>query len=185
MSIFAETMTQAINEYRALLRRHLDQVDRMMKLQELRLRDSDLYESDVALYNTGLAIVEDIKTNMVSASRGYYSYSGVQQFSQHLEEYLSNYFVENDKVVHRAQKASRAVLDAVQWMSMPRESLDETILKKLCDCNKTVVYNGSKEQCQLLLQTLSRKQISNPGFYTRIIAHLESLIARHSSTAVA
>ena len=183
MSIFSETMVQAIGEYRGLLRRHLSQVERMMKLQQLGLRDSDLYENEVALYNTGLAIVEDMKANMAMNNPGYYSYSGVQQFCEHLQDYLSNYAVENDQIVHRAQKASRAVLDAVQWMSLPRDSLDDAVLKKFLECNKTVALNGSKEQCDLLLQTLSRQQMSNPGFYTRIIAHLESLIAGRSRAA--
>lgn len=183
MSIFSETMVQVIGEYRALLRRHLDQVARMVKLQQLGLRDASLYENDIALYNTGLAIVQDIRTNMAMENPGYYSYSGVQLFCDHLKEYLSNYHVENGQIVHRAQKASRAVLSAVQWMGLPRERLDEGVLKKLFECSKTVVTFGSPEQCELLLQTLSRQQAANPGFYTRVIAHLESLIASQASKA--
>ncbi|MDP1574825.1 MAG: hypothetical protein Q8L78_07850 [Coxiellaceae bacterium] len=184
MRIFSETMVQAVGEYRGLLRRYLSQVERMVKLQQLGLRDSDLYENEVALYHMGLAIIEDIKANMAMENPSYYAYSGVQQFCEHLQEYLSNYAIENGRVVHRAQRASRAVLDAVQWMGMSRERLDEGVLKKFLDCNKTVVVNGSKEQCDLLLQTLSRQQAANPGFYTRIIAHLESLLAGRSQVAV-
>lgn len=183
MSIFSETMVQAISEYRALLRRNLNQVERMIKLQQLGLRDSDLYENELSLYQTGLAIVADIKKNMVSESPSYYAYSGVQQFCEHLCEYLSQYSIENDQIVHRTQKASRAVMNAVQWMSLPRERLDETMVKKFFECNKVVVLNGSKEQCELLLQTFSRQQMQNPGFYTRIIAQMESLLAGRERVA--
>ena|SRR3989338_1188982 len=183
MSIFSETMTKAIADYRFLLRRYLSQVDRMIKLHRLGLRDSDLYENDMALFTTGMAIVTDIEENMATQSTGYYSYSGVQQFCEYLKEYLSNYFIENDQVIHRAQKASRALLLAIQLTSTPRDKLDDAVLKQLFECNKTVVTFGSPEQCDLQLQTLLRQQAGNPGFYTRIIAHLESLIASKCSEA--
>lgn len=185
MSIFSETMTKAISDYRLLLRRHLDQVDRMLKLQKLKLRDSDIYESDLALYETGRAIVADIETNMAMPNPGYYSYSGIQQFCTYLREYLSNYHIENDQVVHRAQKASRALLEAIQLAGLPREGLNDAIAKQLFECNKAVASFGSQEQCVLQLQILTRHQANNPGFYTRIIAHLESLLSSRCSEAAA
>lgn len=184
MSIFSETMTKAIADYRFLLRRHLNQADRMTKLQQLHLRDLDIYESDLALYETGRAIIADIEQNMsVSTHQGYYSYSGIRQFSDYLKEYLDNYYIENNQVVHRAQKASRALLTAIQLTALPRKNLDDTVAKKLFACNKTVVTFGSPEQRELQLQTLERQQAMNPGFYTRIIAHLESLMLSSSSIA--
>jgi hypothetical protein len=185
MSIFSETMTKAISDYRFLLRRYLKQVERMTKLQELNLRDSDIYESDLALYETGKAIIADIEKNMAMPNQGYYSYSGIQQFCEYLKEYLQNYHIENNRVVHRAQKASRALITAIQLTALPREKLDESVAKKLLDCNKAVAGFGSQEQCELQLQTLARQQANNPGFYTRIIAHLESLMMSGSSSAAA
>ncbi|OGT41102.1 MAG: hypothetical protein A3F13_02935 [Gammaproteobacteria bacterium RIFCSPHIGHO2_12_FULL_40_19] len=185
MSIFSETMTKAISDYRLLLRKHLDQVERMIKLQKLKLRDSDIYESDLALYQTGKAIVADIEVNMAMSNPGYYSYSGVQQFCTYLREYLGNYHIESDQVVHRAQKASRALLQAIQLAGLPREGLDDGIAKQLFECNKAVAGFGSQEQCDLQLQILARQQANNPGFYTRIIAHLESLMTSRCSEAAA
>ncbi len=179
MSIFSETMTKAINDYRFLLRRYLTQVERMTKLQELKLRDAEIYNSDMSLYETGKAIVADIKENMVNitgALNRYYSYSGIHQFCEYLEEYLSNYEIEGGQLVHRGQKASRALLKSIQLAAMPRETLNEKIANELVKCNKTIVECGSKEQWDLQLQTLTRQQASNPGFYVRIVAHLESLM---------
>ena len=183
MSIFAETMTKAIVEYRSLLRRYLKQSDRMAKLRKLKLRDLDSYETDLSLYEIGKAIIADMEENMVKKSNGYYSYSGIQQFCEHLKSYLENYEVENNQVVHRAQKASRALLAAIQLTTLPREKLNDAIAKKLLDCNVTVATCGSCEQYELQLQTLVRSQENNPGFYTRIIAHLESLISSGNSAA--
>lgn len=185
MSIFAEAMSQAIAEYRSLLRRHLSQVERMMKLQQLGLRDAKLYEDDLALYEAGLAILNDVQENLMVEKNSYYAYSGVQQFCEHLREFLSGYDIENDQVVHRAQKASRAILNVVQWMGAPREKLDEAMSKQFFECNRVVATHGSKEQCDLLLEALSHQQMNNPGFYTRIIAHLESMMMSRQDRAAA
>ena len=183
MSIFSETMIKAIADYRFLLRRYLSQVERMTKLQKLKLRDSDTYESDLALYEAAKGIVTDIENNMETANQGYYSYSGIQEYCKFLSEYLENYHVENNQVVHRAQKASRALMTAIQLTSLPRERLNDSVTKQLFDCNKTVAGFGSHEQCELQLQTLARQQAENPAFYTDIIAHLELLISGRDSVA--
>ena len=183
MTIFSETMSKVIADYRLLLRRHLDQVERMIKLQQLKLRDSDTYESDLLLYRAGVAIIADIEENMSIAAKGNYSYSGIGQFCEYLKEYLGNYYIENGQVVHRGQKASRALLVAIQLCALPRERLNESVTKRLFDCNKVIVEFGSSEQCDLQLQTLSRQQANNPGFYTRVIAHLESLMIGRQSQA--
>lgn len=186
MSIFSETMTKAISNYRLLLRRYLQQTERMMKLRELNLRDSDIYESDLALYQVGKLIVSDIQNNMnQGANKGYYSYSGVAEFGKYLSDYLDNYHVENNRVIHRAQKASRALMTSVQLMTLPRERLNEAVCNQLFDCNRVIADFGSQEQCDLQLQALIRQQANNPGFYTRIIAHLESLLQSDRSSVAA
>ena len=183
MSIFSETMTKAISDYRLLLRRHLGQVERMMKLQKLNLRSQDIYDSDISLYRVGMAIVADMEENMSMNPQVYYSYSGIQQFCQYLKEYLDNYHLDNNQVVHRAQKASRALLKAIQLAGLPRDSLNDGVANQFLDCNKLIAGYGSKEQCELQLTMLSRQQAANPGFYTRIIAHLELLISSRCSQA--
>lgn len=178
MTIFAETMGKAISDYRLLLRRYLPQSERMAKLRSLKLRRSDVdtFASDKALYDVGRAIISDMQMNMTKKTKGYYSYSGIQQFCNYLSTYLDNYEIENGQVVHRAQKASRALLSCIQLMGLPRERLDETIAEKLIEYNTIIATCGSFEQCDLQHQTLLRHQAQNPGFYTRIVAHLESLL---------
>ena len=183
MSVFSETMIRAISDYRTLLRRHLSQVDRMLKLKKLNLKNDDLYRNDMRLYQAGLLIIEDMEANSSGPLRSYYSYSGVTQFCEYLKEYLSNYYVEKNQVIHRAQKASRAQLSAIQLMSLPAERLNNTISQQLFDCNQMIVTYGSQEQCELHLQTLERSQVDNPGFYTSLIAHLESLMTGRCSQA--
>lgn len=183
MSIFAETIVRAISDYRLLLRRYLSQSERMMKLHRLKLRDLDAYEADLALYQAAKAIVADIEENMKMPNQSYYSYSGIQQFCVFLKEYLDNYHLENDRVVHRAQKASRALIKAIQLSTLPHDRLNDSIAKQLFDCNKTIVCFGSQEQWELQMQTLARQKENNPGFYTHIIAHLETLLTSGNAKA--
>lgn len=177
MSIFAETIRKAINDYRFLLRRNLDQAERMAKLSLLDLRNPELYGDEVALFKAAQAIVTDIEANMLLYPSGYYAYSGIDKFCVFLKEYLAHYEIENDRLMHKAQKASKALLKAIQLSGLPRERLDDQVATQLFECNKTVVSLGSTEQWDLHLQTLERQQRANPGFYTRIIAHLESMLS--------
>lgn len=175
MAIFSLSIRKAIQDYRFLLRRHLPQAARMTKLQKLRLKKKETYESDLSLYRAAENIVADIEENMINDEQGYYSYSGIAQFSQYLKEFLSEYMIENGEVIHQTRNASRAVLEAIQLAATPREQLSEAIAKQIFECSKEVVAYGSDEQLDLYLQALERSQAENPGFFTRIIAHFESL----------
>ena len=183
MSIFSKTMIKAIGDYRVLLRRYLSQVERMIMLQKFQLRNRNTYKSDLVLYKTAQKIIADIRETMAKPTEGYYAYSGIAQFCDHLEVYLSEYLVEGEQVVHRAQKASRALLSAIQITHLPRERLDEQVARQLCAYNEVVVDFGSEEQRALQLQTLERCQADHPGFYTRIVAHMESLLHGRSAAA--
>lgn len=187
MTIFAQTMSKVIGDYRSLLRRHLNQVERMNKLQKLHLKESDTYASDFNLYKTGWAIVEDIETNIAiitgKKDGGYYFYSGIGQFCSHLKQYLNNYHLEGARVVHRAQKASRATLQVIQLVALPAERLTEMVHQQLMECCKIAATFGSREQCALLRQTLMENKANNPKFYTDIITYLEGLLSERFSEA--
>lgn len=176
MSLFSETITLAIKDYRFLLRRYLTQVERVVKLQELNLKDPAIYQTDLSLYRVAEKIIQDIDKNMSVPNEGYYAYSGIEQFRMYLKEYLDNYYIEGDRVVHRAQKASRALIESIQLIAMPNERLTSQVEKKLFDCNEKIVKFGSFDQCKMQLEALSKRQKDNPDFYTTIIANLESMI---------
>ena len=185
MSIFSKTMSKAISDYRFLLRRNLNQVNRLMKLQQLNLRNPDIYQTDVALFEVGQAILADIKKTLLNnnARNQLYAYSGIQQFSEYLENYLNNYEIENGRVVHRTQKASRALLKAIQLISLSKESLTDRIKQELYECNQVIVEYGSKEQQALQLQTLTRQEEANPGFFVNVLTHLETMMTGGDAVA--
>lgn len=168
-SIFAETIAKAISDYRQLLRRYLPQSVRVTKLSELKLKDPTLYDSDLTLFKVAHAIIADIEENMKVPDQGYYSYSGILMFCDYLKEYLDNYEIDGDQVVHRAQKASKALLQAIQLAMLPENRLNETIVQKFQQCNETIAQYGSKEQRQLHKNNLERQKSTNETFYASIL----------------
>ncbi len=165
MSIFSDTVKKAIHDYRQMLRRYLSQAERVSKLAQLNLKDSNTYKNDIALYRTARAIVRDIEDNLGVAEQGYYSYSGVGKFGQHLKNFLEKYEVQGNQVVHRAQKASQALLEAIQLIMLPNDRLTESIAKQLDQCNRIIATFGSSEQKALHQNSLDRQQIQNEVFF--------------------
>lgn len=163
-TIFAQTIARAISDYRQFLRKYLNQSDRVRKLNELGLKDPELYKSETALFSVAWGVVKDIEMNIEIPEQNYYSYSGIAKFCEYLKEYLENYEIENEKVIHKAQKASRAMIQAIQMMSISGDQLDETLAKKLEGCNEVIATCGSHEQCDLHLNTLERQRQVNPNY---------------------
>lgn len=176
-TIFAETIARAISDYRQMLRRYLNQSERVTKLAELNLRDTHIYESEVSLYNTARAIIADIEKNMQVSEQGYYSYSGIAKFSEYLKEYVDNYEIENDKVIHRAQKASKALIQAIQIATLPNEKLDEKVALDFEKCNELIVECGSPEQQELHFHNLERRRDHHAEFYGPLLDHYNQLLA--------
>lgn len=177
MSIFAETVSRAISDYRRILRRNLNQTERLRKLEALRLKDPNLFDSDVNIYQAAWAIIHDIEETTQFDDSGYYAYSGIAKFSEYLKEYLDNYEIEANQVVHRAQKASRALLKAIQLVTMPRERLDETVLQQMLECNEMIAAYGSYEQRELHKQNLERQEECDQSFYGPIRQHFVERIS--------
>ncbi len=175
-TIFIETMSKAISDYRYLLRRYLSQVERVTKLTQLNLRNPELYTNSITLYKTAWAIVEDIQLNLKNHSSGYYTYSGISHFANYLRDYLQHYEIEHGKVVHRAQKASRAIIDAIQLLSLPKEKLNELVAKKFALYSDLIASYGSDEQHELYRGSLDRQYEHNPEFFGQILHYFDQQI---------
>lgn len=183
-SIFIETVSKAISDYRQLLRRHLPQSDRMTKLMELNLKQPD-YESEVALYRTGQRIVHDIETNLNAGPKSYYTYSGVGNFGRYLKDFLSNYIIETNHVVHRAQKASRALLDSIQLIGLPVDRLTPEILDTINKNSMTIAHYGSEEQCELYKENLERYYRERGSFFGPLLRYFEEQLRSASEVSEA
>ena len=85
----------------------------MAKLTKLNLKDVTVYSDDAVLYRTAVSILNDIETIDIP-EQGLLFLLGIAKFYQFLNDYLSDYELHDDKVIHRAQRASRAILEAIQ-----------------------------------------------------------------------
>lgn len=181
MSIFSETITRAISDYRALLRRYLKQEERQEKLIKFGLKDDKLYQDDLRLYETAWAIIEDAETSMAPQGGSYYSYSGISKFCEFLKDYLKHYSVEGDNVIHSAQKASRAMIKAIQYMAQPLERLTPEVSEKLIACNSEVVQFGAEEQHELYLTAVKERRDNLPEFFDAILDDFAKQREAHAS----
>lgn len=182
-SIFAETISKAISEYRQMLRRYLTQVERVNKLSQLGLKDPTIYDSDVRLFEMADAIVKDIDINMDIPEQGYYSYSGLKMFRDYLKDYLKHYQIEDGHVVHSAQKASRAMITAIQLAALPSEKLTDDIKSQIRSCNEIIATYGSDEQRELYRTNLKERQAVNEEFFGSMLNNFMQYLMPETQTA--
>lgn len=159
MTMFNDTMKEAIRVYKQMLRKHLPQVKRIIKLNQLNLRKVSLAD-EKTLYLAGYAIIEDIEKNF-SRQAGYYSYSGIENFAKYLQDFLAEYVLEGEEVIHKLQKASSALVKAVQVLGAAQDHIPEEAVEELSECVEVIRKFGSDSHKDTLQSTL--KQASSKG----------------------
>lgn len=178
LSIFSETVLKAISEYRKLLRRYLSQADRVNKLMQLRLKDVSINRDDYSLYQVARNIVRDIEENLSIEQKSYYSYSGVMQFATYLKEFLNGYIVEGRQVIHRARKASNAIIQAIQLLAQSEHKLTDTVAEKIFKCHDLIVTYGDSEQFEMYRENLCNQQSRHPLFFARVMKDFDDRLRK-------
>jgi hypothetical protein len=189
MSIFSDTIREAINVYRRMLRKYMPQDKRMLKLRQLNLKNAQLYENEIALYHTGKAIVSDIEKNLDRLGSSYYAYSGVGRFAAYLKSFLKNYEIESNQIIHRSQKASRALVRAIQLLNVTdnelTNELTEDIKDELMRGNVVIAECGSVDQYALYKKTL-RNAIHMGDkeniFYRILLTHFQEQVKQQEAS---
>lgn len=155
MPQFKTLILEVVSTYKQILRKNMAQADRVKKLSELKLRALS-HDSDYSLYEAAYRILHDIDSNMSPSGTGYYAYCGVESFAKHLRQTLAAYSVESNRVVHRAQEASRALLDSIQLISLPDAHLTPKKMQSIRTNSRTIAKYGSQEQCVLYRENLEK-----------------------------
>jgi hypothetical protein len=168
-SMFVETMSRAISDYRQILKKYLTPAERAAKMAELRLKDPTIFYDEPTLFQVVQDILSDIEKNIRVPNEGYYSYYGIIRFSKFLREYVDNYTVEGDIVIHKAQKASNLLLKIIQLLSLPGEQLTESIAEQVLASHAQIIELSSKEQLTIYNNTLERLSEKNKPFYRKIV----------------
>lgn len=175
-SMFVETVSRAISDYRQILKKYLTAEQRTAKMAELRLKDPTIFESEVVLYNVVQDILRDIEKNIRVPNEGYYSYYGIVRFAKFLREYVDNYIIEGDSdgeggaVIHKAQKASNLLLRIIQMLSLPADQLTEGVVEQIIAAHPAIIELSTKEQLNIYNNTLGRLSEKNKALYRKIIS---------------
>jgi hypothetical protein len=173
MNTFKEVITKLLWDYKNVLRKYLEPVERNSKLQALGLHGRDLVESDeITLYHKAFSVIQDIESwiekNLDTASW----YSGIEEFLNHAKRIVSNYQIEGHKVVHTTQTASRAMIHAIQLITLSKE-LKESDIHRLTHHVETISQYGSFEQQSLLLNALQQNFDKNPELFQLLILKVQ------------
>ncbi len=181
MSTFTDTLLQAVSDYRQLLKRHLKPAQRKAKLQELGLDVNFVSFDEIALYKLGQKIAVDLNNSFGLGVQGYYTYSGVQRFNEYLSAYLNEFDIEEDRLVHRKQQVSRALLHVIQLVSMSGHQLNLNAHEKLSHCGRVIAAYGSSEEHQRFKATLDRVKELDHHIHSHLVREFESFFGPKSS----
>ncbi len=168
-SMFVETMSRAISDYRQILKKYLTPAERTAKIALLRLKDPTIFDSEPELFQVIQNVLADIEKNIRVPNEGYYSYYGIVRFAKFLREYIDNYIVDGNKVMHKAQKAANLLIKGIQLMNLPVEQLNESIADQVIASHPIIIEFSSKEQLAIYNSTLERLSERNKAFYRKIV----------------
>ena len=160
---FAEDIMTMLHAYKRALKRYLAPEDRELKIQMLDLdRKSIKLANETELYKKAHAIIADIKTWTENQNESPTAYSGIEEFSNKLLNLLNQYHIETDvsgemKVVHTQQLVSRAMVDAIQLLTISPEDLLGKRAYQLDCCFQIIAKYGTKEQREILMKMLQQR----------------------------
>jgi len=90
---------------------------------------------------------------------------------------LVNYEIDGERVVHRAQRASRAILEAIQIINgKPAHVLNNTIKEQVYNCHNIIVNYGNDKQLEVYRANLLKLKPNAPLFYTDLLRNFDVLM---------
>lgn len=180
MSEFARNIYRFIGEYRAILRKTLSQSERMCVLDELRLKARPQTTSDVAFYQIAQSILSKGLRLGDDGGASYYHYSGIDHFYQCLQDFLDDYAIESDRVVHTCQLSSKYFLLGVQLLSQrPEQALDDNTLQQLLRCNAVLARFAGEEPLTRYVGLLSQRQSEQPELFDSLMQNMQQQMQQY------
>lgn len=178
MNPFAQTIIKLLNHYKAIIRKYLSSTEWSEKIEALELRRKNLREdNEVALYYKAQRVLDDM-TQRLSNSPVSYWYSGLDEFHQHFKSILSEYQIEDKKIVHAGQQASRAMVLALQLIKTPDGQRSHQVAQQLDQCGHIIAKYGSLEQQTMFSKALRNFQQQDVNFFLPLLQKFEDYMER-------
>ena len=190
MSVFVQTATQIINDYKRLLSKLVSATtDRQDRLKTMRLKRKDLRSStEVDLYIKIKDIIADLENWQRKSTRESLEYSGLENFIEHVKSSFNEFrLTSSNKVVHGRQKASCALIEAVQLMSMPDPKLTSDLYERLDQCSQIIAKFGTQDQQIAYNKALQVHRERNASFFHPLVDSFKRYLSslRNKDVAVA
>lgn len=177
MLTFSQVITKLLNQYKLICKKNLDNEAWIIKMDDLGLRRRQLRsDNEISLYYKAQRVVAELDQRMGDSAVSCW-YSGIDEFHQHIKQQLSEYRIEQDKVVHTAQQASRALVEALQLINLPDAKRNQVIAKKLDQCGQIIAKYGSLEQQTMFGKTLRNFQQQDVNFFFPLQTKFEHYLA--------
>ncbi len=164
---FSQTAVKLIRDYKTVVKKQFSTKEVELKLAELQL-NKRLPTKEAALYGLLEKIVQKSGEYEVTP-QSRLRYCGTKQLVQHIKKVLDLYHMENRRVINSAQLASRAMIDAIQLMSLPKGKRTEEVASKLQSCSVAIAQNGSEEQKKIFVNSLQSYVDRDRDFFSPLL----------------
>lgn len=160
---FSQLAIKLLQDYKTIVKKQLSVSESEQKLAQLRLNER-LPNNDNVLYKMLINVVQEEETDQF-APKSRLRYCGISQLLHHIKKILGLYRIENKKVVNSAQLASKAIIDAIQIMALPKIKRTEDAVAKLDVCVTHVAKHGTSDQKNMFDKSLKTYIKQDEGFF--------------------
>jgi len=170
MTVFYYIILKAINGYKAMLKRNLTATECVAQMRKLGIKRAYIKNADeIKLYEIGLKIIVELEQNMDVSKRekSVNFYYGAEEFLQYLRKLLTEYIIEDGKVINTGQKSSCALVNVIQLIGTVKEKLTDEVAEQIYRCTRVIAKYGSKEQKRIFSKILSSDQPRHMNFFFR------------------
>lgn len=169
---FAEIILKVITEYKGLLKRLMVSNSTSTRFSEemkkLGISRSHLREcSDLTLHSIATTIIKDLETQTTKNKKFDGLYFGAEEFLNHLKKIMDDFIVDGDRVLHSAHKASCAVIDVIQYISLPEYKFTADVVENIHKSIAIVSKYGTAEQAKILLQAIKTNEELIANFFKK------------------
>ena len=179
MTVFYYTILKAINGYRAMLKRNLTVAEYAARMQKLGIKRTHIKNADeIKLYEIGLKIITELEQHTAVSKRekSVNFYYGAEELLQYLKKLLTEYIIEDDRVINVGQKSSCALVNAIQLIGMAKEKLTDEVAEQIHHCTRIIAKYGNKQQKIIFSKILNSGQSQHINFFFRQLQNFVSSI---------
>lgn len=184
MSIFYNAIIKAVNDYKLLLRKNLPARASAAKIKELGIKRKQLKNiNDIELFYISKQIIDDLEKNtLLDKGKCPNYYYGAAEFLQYIKKIFDDFRLENNQVIHVGQKASCALVSAIQLITLRDDIISEDTADKINEHCLFIAKYGNHVQVKMLLEVLQKHEARCNNFFLRLIQHFESRMSELSSS---